>query len=374
MVGLIVLVVVVAVVVGLYLQRRGHPELGGGTSGEVDGAFSNATPGERGLAADLGRWVDAGLIAAAQAEAIAAHERAAASGPPRAVAGERRISLLAEALGYVGVALAVAGAGVGLGQAWGSVPVWARLLIPAAASTVLLVGGLLLRHQQEPAFRRLMSVLWVLAVGGLAAALVILGVDVLEWSAEFIAVMAGAGSTLLAGVLYLLRRHGLQQAVLLAALHVLILSGLAALPGERNPGWWFAAGVWGLGAAWAGLGWRRILEPPWLAVGFGLVGMVIGPSVGLGEYEWLLAPALVTAAGLVALSVPTRQTPLLALGMVGGFGYITWGVVHYFKDSLGVPLALVIVGGIFLVLAVVAGRLTQETRKRPASLREGDAA
>ena len=76
------------------------------------------------------------------------------------------MSLLAEALGYVGVVLALAGAAVGLAQGWEDLPVWARLAIPAAATGLLLLGGVLLRRQEEPAFRRLMSVLWVLSVGG----------------------------------------------------------------------------------------------------------------------------------------------------------------------------------------------------------------
>ena len=64
----------------------------------------------------------------------------------------------------------------------------------------------------------------------------------------------------------------------------------------------------------------------------------------------------------MAVSVPTRQTPLLALGTLGAFGYITWAVVHYFGDSLGVPVALVIVGAVFLVLAVLAGVLATQGR------------
>ena len=115
------------------------------------------------------------------------------------------------------------------------------------------------------------------------------------------------------------------------------------------------------------LGWRDIVQPGWLAVAFGFMGMVVGPAIGLGDYEWLLAPALATTAFLVGLSVPTRQTALLALGTLGAFGYITWAVVHYFQDSLGVPLALVIVGAVFLVLAVLAGALATRGRGKAAA-------
>jgi hypothetical protein len=109
-----------------------------------------------------------------------------------------------------------------------------------------------------------------------------------------------------------------------------------------------------------------MLDPGWLAAALGFVGMVVAPALGVGDYDWLLAPALLTAAGLVALSVPTRQTPLLALGMIGAFGYITWAVTNYFQDSLGAPVALVIIGAVFLALAVVAGVLAQRNKGKAA--------
>ena len=388
MIGMAILVVVVAVAAGVFLSlgRRGRAA-GAGTWRGAGGAAAAATreegsaiaprregPAVGALAGDLSRWVGAGLISAEQADAIAGFERASLTGPG-ATGGERRVSLLAEALGYVGVVLALAGAAVGLAQGWEDLPVWARLVIPAAATGLLLLGGFLLRRQEEPAFRRLMSVLWVLAVGGLAWTLAVLGVEVIDWEAavdgEPIALMTAGGCTVLAGVLYVLRRHGLQQAGLLASLHALLVSGLlVALPDSDPPMWWFAAAIWLLGVAWAALGWRGIVDPGWLAVAFGCVGALVAPAFGLGDYEWLLAPALLTSAALMAVSVPTRQTPLLALGTLGAFGYITWAVVTYFRDSLGVPVALVIVGGVFLALAVLAGVLATKNRGRPARFPE----
>jgi hypothetical protein len=365
------LLIVVAVVVGglfLWQRQRGRAAVGP-KAGRAPGAASATTRGDAGaaplragLSADLSRWVGAGLISAEQADAIASHERAsvgALGAPPE----ERRVSLLAEALGYVGVALALAGAAAGLAQGWESIPVWGRITIPAATTGLLVLGGFFLRRQEELAFRRLMSVLWVLAVGGMAWTLAVVGIEATGFDAEPIALMAAGGCTLLAAGLYLACRHGLQQAALLASLHALAVSALLCVAEPRR-GWWFAATIWALGAAWAVLGWRRLLAPEWLAIAFGCAGMVIGPAFGLNEYEWLLAPALLTTASLVAVSVPTRQTPLLALGMVGAFGYITWAVLHYFSDSLGPPLALVIVGAVFLVLAVLAGVLANRGKSR----------
>ncbi|MBU1226470.1 MAG: DUF2157 domain-containing protein [Actinobacteria bacterium] len=375
--GIIPVLVIVAIVGGIsvWLRRRGRVAGAEGWRDAPPAASADSqriparrpagpAPGGPGsLAGDLARWVGAGLIGPEDADAIATFEQARVAGAVGA-GGERRVSLLAEALGYVGVVLALAGAGVGVGHAWDDLPTWAHLGIPLAATVLLVAGGLLLRKQEEPAFERLMGVLWMLAVGTTAWALVVFGVEVADLDAEPSAVLVGAGCTAVALSLWSARPSGFQQTALLGSIHVLVIAGILWASADEPPVWWMAVAVWAIGAIWATLGWRNLMEPSWLAVGFGCLGMVIGPATGLGEYEWLLAPALLTAAGLMAVSIPTRQTPLLALGTVGAFGYITWAVVHYFQDSLGVPLALVIVGAVFLGLAVLAGRLgTREARR-----------
>jgi len=39
------------------------------------------------------------------------------------------------------------------------------------------------------------------------------------------------------------------------------------------------------------------------------------------------------------------------------FAYVTGVVLRYFRDQLGVPLALMIIGAVFIVLALLAARL-----------------
>ena len=48
-------------------------------------------------------------------------------------------------------------------------------------------------------------------------------------------------------------------------------------------------------------------------------------------------------------------------GTVGLFIYLTWAVIRYFGDTLGVPVALLLVGALFIGLAVVAARLRRLT-------------
>ncbi len=375
--GLVLTLVVPALVAwGAWAMKRRSADpgtdAGGGDSGaDVDEisltrrmARSEPVPGSPvgNLNVDLERWVAAGLISAEQAGFIRAHERAAAAARPPA--GERRVSLIAEALGYVGAALALAGAAVGLTQAWEDFPSWSRLLTAFGTAALLVLGGLVLLRQTEPAFRRLQSVLWVLAVGAAAWALGVLHVEVLKFEApEQVVLLIGAGSAALALVLWAVRREPLLHAALFFTLVVALVGAVLCLPGEA-PIWVYGLAVWALGVLWGLLGWQRVLQPWWLAVALGSVAATVGPAVGIEEYPWLLAMGLGTSLFLMVVSVPTRQVPLLGVGTLGTFGYTTWAVFRYFGDSLGVPLTLVVVGGVFLGLAVVAGRLTQVTRQR----------
>ena len=376
MIGLAALLVAALVAWGIW--ARTHGSAGTGPRPGQAGPDREAAEGRPvressggGLAAHLERWVAAGLISSEQAEAIGAHEREAA--PARAPAGERRISLIAEALGYVGTALALAGAAVGLGQTWEDIPTWGQLAIAVGVTALLVVGGLILLRQTEPAFRRLQSVLWLLAVGAAAWALVVLGVEVLDLEDdERMVLLVGAGTAALAALLWIVRSTALQHGALFATLLAAFIGAVLCLPGEA-PIWVYALLVWALGTAWALLGWRRKIEPWWLGIALGSVGAVVGPAVGIDEYPWLLAVGLATSIFLMVVSVPTGQVPLLAVGTMGTFGYVTWAVFRYFGETLSVPLTLVVVGGVFLGLAVVAGRLTQVTRGRRRRPRAGAA-
>jgi hypothetical protein len=72
---------------------------------------------------------------------------------------------------------------------------------------------------------------------------------------------------------------------------------------------------------------------------------------------WGYAIGIVTAAAAMAASIPLRNVPLLALGTLAMFGYVTSAAVRYLHQSLGVPAALAITGVLIIGLAVVSTRL-----------------
>jgi hypothetical protein len=67
----------------------------------------------------------------------------------------------------------------------------------------------------------------------------------------------------------------------------------------------------------------RYVEPLWVTVPSGVILALIAPSLAAGEHGWVYVIGIATAAAAMAASVPLRNTPLLALGTLAMFGYVT---------------------------------------------------
>jgi hypothetical protein len=111
--------------------------------------------------------------------------------------------------------------------------------------------------------------------------------------------------------------------------------------------------LWVFGLAWAGLGWRRYVGPLWVTIPSGVILALIAPSFAAGHYGWMCVIGIATAAAAMAASVPLRNTPLLALGALTMFGYLTAVAARYLHQSPGGPLALAITGVLIIGLAVL---------------------
>lgn len=328
------------ILVGWYLWWRNQDRLV---------ARSHAASGdvEAGIPPDLARWMEAGLLSSEQIDAIVSFERARTP--------HRRIPLIAEAMGYIGAILALAGGGVAIGQVWEDWTEMQHVAIIGAAAATALLGGWLLRSQTEPALQRMMSVLWAFSVGGAAGTAALFYGEILEVPELMRALTIGGTAAVYAAVLWLLHRHALQEAALFVAGLVTSIGIVLALVEEPAPQWGFALVVWAYGLTWMVLGWKQLVQPAWTAMGLGSMVWAFGPSIG-SEHGWMLGLGLLTAAAFMTLGVTTRRLPLLGIGSVALFAYLTALVVRYFGDALGVPAALAIVGIVVLGLAVLLGR------------------
>ncbi|MGE5287799.1 MAG: hypothetical protein ACM3ML_11450 [Micromonosporaceae bacterium] len=273
--------------------------------------------------------------------------------------GTRRISLLTEAVAYIGAILLLAGGVAAIGQRWNDIGDWGHVGALAGAASFFLLVGIILSRVREPAIQRLVGVAWFLSVIGVAGAVGFAAHDVYGNTGRVTVLVVGVAVTTYSAVLWLVRRRALQNVALFAGLVVTICGIIVTVAGgtKSPPSLVFAVALWGFGLAWAGLGWQRYVEPVWVTIPSGVILALIAPSFAVGEHGWVYAIGIVTAAAAMAASVPLRNTPLLALGTLAMFGYVTSAVVRYFRESLGVPAALAITGVLIIGLAVVTARL-----------------
>jgi hypothetical protein len=271
--------------------------------------------------------------------------------------GRRRISLLTEAVAYVGAVLLLAGGTAAIGQRWNGIGDWGHVGVLAGAAASFLLAGIMVRRVREPAIQRLVGVVWFLSVACVGWAVGFATYDVYGNTGAVTVLAVGMGVTVYAAALWLVRRRALQNAALFVGLVIAICGTIVTVGPGPAPALAFALPLWGFGLGWAGLGWQRYVEPIWVTMPCGVILALVAPSIAAGEHGWVYAIGIATAAAAMALSVPLRNTPLLALGTLAMFGYVTSAVVQYFHQSLGVPAALAITGALILGLAVVSARL-----------------
>jgi hypothetical protein len=290
----------------------------------------------------LSRWATAGLITEDQSKRILAYEAAAAKQE------ERRVPLIVEALGYLGAALAVIAVLILAQEFW-------------AVTIGLLVAGWVLRNSPLEAIRRLAGFLWFFAVVGAGFSFGILSVDGLDTSDETALLVGSAAAAAIAFLLWRFRTQSLQQVAFAAGLWMALI-GLflvAEWPEEA-----YGLGLWALGTVWLFLTWGTLIRPVLTGYALGGVASLIGVQLlAVDERGWPLLLGVLVAGLLIVASVTLRQIILLAIGSAGVFIFVPQVVFHFFGDSLGAPVALLISGAALIAGAVALARLMGEIKE-----------
>lgn len=287
-------------------------------------------------------------------------ERSAATSAPSG-----RVSLITEAVSYVGVVLVLAGGFAAIANRWVDIPAWGHVGILAAATAVFLSIGVVLFGSAEPALQRLVSVAWFVSVMTLAGAVATVAAEVNDLSGQVAALITGLAITAESLVLWLIRKRALAAAALFLSLIVTTSGVIATSTGGTALWLTLTLTFWAFGLVWALLGWRGYVEPDWVTMPMGILLALLAPTFALDKHGWMYAIAIGTAAGLMAVSVPLRHVLLLGIGTVTLLAYVTAMVTRYFADSLGTPAALSLTGALVLVLAAAGARLLR-LMKRPA--------
>lgn len=309
--------------------------------------------------AQLEEWQRAGLLTPEQVAAIDRYER----GRP-AEAGRRR-PVFAEALGYVGAALALGAVALLVGEFWTEFTALAQLVLVGTLTAALLGAGLALRRVGRASMQRLVSVLWLGAVVGVGWFAGIVAGEFAGLEDERLALAVGAAAFVVATVLYLLRQRALAQLAVLASLLVVATAALSLPDLPPHAGWYGLTAV-GVGAAWFGLGLGGWLQPRLVAAVAGAAVMVFACQFPWEGQEWLL-PALgvLIAGGLVWLSVATDALPFLVVGALGLFQLVPRLVFEVFGEAIGGAASMLVVGLLLVLAAVGLGRAGREIRRGP---------
>jgi hypothetical protein len=303
------------------------------------------------LAGVLQRAVEAQILTADQAQAVLAAERTHGE----ASGGGLRLPVT-EALGYLGGLLALSGAVTLTIQYWRDVPTAGRLGLLAAVAVATWLVGARIGDGSAPALIRLRGALWFASTAAAAAFAGEVVWDVAHAGESAVWLSAGAAAAVHAALLWQLRDRPAQHLACLAG--VLTAAGAAAsLAGGAGGDGPVGLAVAAAGTVWVAAGWIAVLPPPVMAMAGGGIAVLAG--AGITASEWSdAAPllGLVAAVVFVAVGIGTDRTPLTLVGLAGGFGYLPWTVGHFFADSLGVPLAMLLCGIALLAVTLVVLR------------------
>lgn len=307
-------------------------------------------PSQFRLREQLDRWVAHGLITPEQAGRIFAEEQAEPEGN---LGPSRPVSLVTEALGYVGGVLILVAAVPIAGRYWSDLGLGGRLSMAFGAAAVLFLAGAGLAKRLGSVGARLRAVCWLLSAATFAAGMVLLGAEVLDLPHESASLLAAGGTAVYAGVLWRRHRGVLQQAAVVGALAVTAASAAAHLPGGDET--LIGIAVWGVGVTWLLLGWGRVVAARYTAFVLGGAAAVVGPQLTL-HVGWGAGFAIGSAVALVTAGVWLRDLVLLGVGSVATLVTVPRVLDLYFPDTLTASLVLLGAGVVLLAAAVFTAR------------------
>ncbi|TVP75000.1 MAG: hypothetical protein EA340_00545 [Nitriliruptor sp.] len=337
----------------------------------------------------LDTWVEAGLVSPEQAERIASFEDArsehtgfspatrgtlgldgrsdarsptsSTAAPHRGSRADRDRTSLAEAIGYVGAALALGAIALLLGELWSQLLVGGRLALVGVLTVAVFGAGLALRGAERGAMRRLTSVLFAATVAGVGWFAGVVANDVADLGWAEIGVSVGGSMLVVSAALYLWHSGALLQLATLASALVTVGFALSVSDLQPDPAWYGVAFAT-IGVAWFVLSSGGWLSPRGLGEVTGALAALLGVQVA--AFDGATVPVLVIgvlgAGGLVWLSVHHDRLHYLIVGAIALFVLAPQLVFELFGDEIGAPATLLLVGLLLVLLAVGLGRARRE--------------
>lgn len=305
-------------------------------------------------------WVDAGLITPQQRAAIVAFEQGADD--------QQSTLTLAEALGYIGAALAFGAVGLVVRGVWQELLPLGRIGLALAAFLIFGASAYLLQDRASETTQRLTSVLTALTILSLLAVVLLTMNEFTSWSSETQSAVIAVTYAVGVAVAYARRPRPLLVLMLFSSGVALIGAVLAQPAVQVNV---FAAAMlfWVFALSWLLLtvgGWVTPRRP---ALIVGAIGGVIALQVArAGTVP--MAPLLLglgTAAALVWFALRTHDQVILVIAAITVFVFVPQVSFLVFADSLGAAGALFVSGLVLVIAAAVSTRVRRQVRDETPS-------
>lgn len=308
----------------------------------------------------LDAWVEAGLISTEQRAAIMAHESDSSDAPPTLS--------VAEALGYIGAALAFGAVGLVVRGVWQNLLPEGRIGLALAAVLVFGASAYLLEARSSETSQRLTSVLTAVTVLSLLAVVGLASDEFTDFGSESQAALLAVTYAVSVAVAYARRPRAL-FVVMLFSSGVALIGAVLAQPAVTVNVFAAAMLFWVFALSWLLLtvgGWVMPRRP---ALIVGAIGGVIALQVArVGSMP--LAPlllGLLTAGVLVWFALRIHDQIILVIAAITVFVFVPQLSFLVFADSLGAAGALFVSGLVLVIGAALSTRLRRQARDEAPS-------
>jgi hypothetical protein len=303
------------------------------------------------LAADVARWVEAGILTGDQGERILQLEEGrSAPAATTLVTPVRRLTPVIELVSYLGIVLVAASGGVFVGREWNAIGVAGRIGVGLLVALIGLLGGRVVMTIDDPGARRLGGFLWLCGTGGLAMATAV-SIDRLSGGNGQLNVMStGLVVLTLSVALWRNLDRPLQFITSVGGLGMSV-GGLVAWMGWRPSAAVIGMVVWvaSLGLGVLGL---KVLHPSDIVLFAAELGVLYSPMAVVASSQSLgLLLGIASAGGAVAAGLAMKRNAMVAVGVIGFFIY-TVQMLTFYLHGPGTILAAFLIGATLVVIAI----------------------
>jgi len=304
----------------------------------------------------------------------------------------RRIA--SEVAGYLGIALAMGGAGILASEFWDGLGVAGHILVPLVGAVVAYGCALVLEHSETPSAGRRGRVWFAIGVlaAGITGAMIarpiterIFGVFTwnesapepqIDWGGNWTLIVGMTTAVVFGGVTWWLRKGAITQAAFMVSLLGLVTAVMNFVPPDNN----LATTIGGttlliLGTLWVVLGALGRITPVRTALVMGSLATLMGMQMllwGSGQGDsgfrtWAALLGVGYGIAWIVASIYLKRGTLLGFGAAYIIIFSMTLVLERFRGRAGGPLLLLVAGLVFIVVAVVVARLAPTMRRTPTA-------